>query len=513
VTPPDEPLPVEEPSVLPWVLPWRWAVPLVSVALLLGPLGWFWLSSLTPESYSIMDMGRPDVGGGPGAAHPGHDAAGAGGTSVATLAADPHRRPDVLVTLTARAERFTLGSGRQVDGFTLNGTSPGPTIRARLGQLVEVRLVNASVPEGVTLHWHGVDVPNAADGVAGVTQDAVAVGGSFTYRFVVRQTGTYWYHSHQVSHEQVRGGLLGALLLRPPQAPGGAGTGSPEDVDVVALAHLYGGVRTTNGIEGDVHAAAMPGATARVRVINTDNGPMSVWVGGASFRVVAVDGRDVHGPTPVHDTSVLVTAGGRVDLELTMPGIGTPVRVHLGGPTGLVLGTGTPAAVTQPRPQLDLLSYGTPAPLGFDPTAATRRFEYSIGRRPGFVNGRPGVFWTVNGNLFPDVAMFVVAQGDVVRMRIENHSGEVHPMHLHGHHAVVLSRDGVAASGSPWWVDSLNVENGHSYEIAFVADNPGIWMDHCHNLKHAAEGLVAHLAYQGVTSPFLVGGSAHNAPE
>jgi FtsP/CotA-like multicopper oxidase with cupredoxin domain len=98
-------------------------------------------------------------------------------------------------------------------------------------------------------------------------------------------------------------------------------------------------------------------------------------------------------------------------------------------------------------------------------------------------------------------------------MRVENRSGEVHPMHLHGHHAVVLSRDGVAATGGPWWVDSLNVEHGASYEIALVADNPGIWMDHCHNLQHAAEGLVAHLAYAGVSSPFLVGGPAHNAPE
>jgi FtsP/CotA-like multicopper oxidase with cupredoxin domain len=109
--------------------------------------------------------------------------------------------------------------------------------------------------------------------------------------------------------------------------------------------------------------------------------------------------------------------------------------------------------------------------------------------------------------------MFVVAEHDIVRMRVENHSGDVHPMHLHGHHAVVLSRDGVPSTGSPWWFDSLNVENGESYEIAFVADNPGIWMDHCHNLPHAEEGLVAHLAYEGVTTPFVVGGHAGNSAE
>ncbi|HEX7746149.1 MAG TPA: multicopper oxidase domain-containing protein, partial [Micromonosporaceae bacterium] len=151
--------------------------------------------------------------------------------------------------------------------------------------------------------------------------------------------------------------------------------------------------------------------------------------------------------------------------------------------------------------------------LGFDPDATDRQFEYSIGRRPGFLGGRPGLFWTINGHLFPDVPMFVVREGDVVRMRVSNHSGEVHPMHLHGHHAVVLSRDGAPATGSPWWVDSLNVANGESYEIAFVADNPGIWMDHCHNLPHAADGLVAHLAYEGISSPYLIGGDARNEPE
>jgi FtsP/CotA-like multicopper oxidase with cupredoxin domain len=86
-------------------------------------------------------------------------------------------------------------------------------------------------------------------------------------------------------------------------------------------------------------------------------------------------------------------------------------------------------------------------------------------------------------------------------------------MHLHGHHAVVLSRDGEPATGSPWVVDSLDVAHGTTYEIAFVADNPGLWMDHCHNLPHAADGLVAHLAYTGISTPYLVGGEAGNQPE
>jgi FtsP/CotA-like multicopper oxidase with cupredoxin domain len=173
-----------------------------------------------------------------------------------------------------------------------------------------------------------------------------------------------------------------------------------------------------------------------------------------------------------------------------------------------------PVAVpAEPTKELDLLSYGSPAPLGFDPAKATRHFTYSIGRRAGFAHGKPGLWWTVNGHMWPNVPMFVVSEGDVVRMRIENHSGDVHPMHLHGHHAVVLARDGSPATGSPWWFDSLNVRDGQSFEVAFVADNPGVWMDHCHNLKHAQQGLVTHLMYTGVTEPYRVGGQSGNEPE
>ena len=85
-------------------------------------------------------------------------------------------------------------------------------------------------------------------------------------------------------------GLFGAMVITP-AAPAPA-------VDAVALVHLYDGLRTINGAPGDVPFAAEPGSTVRVRVINTDAGPMPVWVDGAPFRIVAVDGADLHGPRP-----------------------------------------------------------------------------------------------------------------------------------------------------------------------------------------------------------------------
>lgn len=475
-------------------------IALGATAAVLGTIGWFWQDSLLPDAFTVTELGYHDYGGGP--RH-----SGTAATSVDALAPPPAAEPDVATTLIAEQERFELPSGRDVDGFTLNGSSPGPTIQAEQGQLIEVRLVNGSVADGVTLHWHGVDVPAAMDGVSGVTQDAVAVGEEFAYRFYADQAGTFWYHSHQVAHDQVLRGLFGALVVAP------AVETRPVDVDAVGLVHLYDGRRTVNGREGDLRMAAAPGDRVRARVVNTDAGPMQVWIDGAPFRLTAIDATDVNGPTEVEDLAVTVTAGGRADLEFTLPDDGAAVRVELGGTSALVFGAADSERSLVPEATLDPLHYGVPADLGFDPDAADREFRFDIGRRPGFVDGKPGIWWTVNGGLFPDVPMFMVAAGDVVIMRITNDSGEVHPMHLHGHHAVVLSRNGIASDGSPWWIDSLDVGDDEVFEIAFVADNPGIWMDHCHNLPHADEGLTAHLMYDGVTTPFEVGGPQRNDPE
>jgi FtsP/CotA-like multicopper oxidase with cupredoxin domain len=499
----------------------RAALPLLAALAVVLPLGWMWASSFAPSIYSATDTGYVDDGGAslPGG-HEGHGGNGAdrgtGGVPVASLTGDVGGPADVAVTLVARQERFRLASGEEVDGYTLNGTSPGPTLHVPQDRLLEVRLVNESVPGGTTVHWHGVAVPNADDGVAGVTQDAVPLGGSHTYRFRPDRAGTFWYHAHQLSHDQVERGLLGALVVDPPAAPVTSGVEAPPSgpvTDVVALTHLYAGRRTVAGRTGDVPVDAVPEVPVRVRVVNTDNGPVRVWVDGGPFRVLAVDGNDLHEPGPLSGTSVDVTAGGRADLEVVPPA-GGALRVEIGGSSALLVGPAgapAPAPARQPSAALDLLRYGTPAPLGFDPGAAVRTFEYAVGRRPGFVDGRPGLWWTVNGHLFPDLPMFTVVQGDVVRMRVSNSSGEVHPMHLHGHRIVVLARNGEPAVGSPWWVDSLNVGDGESYDVAFVADNPGIWSDHCHNLKHAEDGLIVHLMYAGVTPSYRIGGD--NAPE
>ncbi|AWB94710.1 copper oxidase [Agromyces badenianii] len=497
----------------------RCAVVGVAVTTALGAGALAWNSTLLGE-YSVMTMGGghdamshgEHGANGPGAAEASGTAGTTGDASVTSLTADPERPADVRVELVARQGTVEVPGGRSIEGYTVNGVSPGPEIRARQGDLIEVEFANESVTDGATLHWHGIDVPNAADGVAGITQDAVPVGGRHVYRFEATDAGTYWYHSHQVSHVQVERGLLGAIVVEPASTE----PADAVELDATALLHVYGGQHTLNGRVADERVDAPPGATVRVRVINTDQGTASVW-SATPFRVVAVDGHEVHEPGEVDGQRVLIPAGGRADVAVQAPTRGA-VRLHVGGARSMLIGDpSAPEAsappVSQPPKTLDLLAYGTPTPLAFDAAAPDRSYDYVIARRFGVIDGRPGNFWTINGRMFPDVPMFDVAEGDVVVMHLRNDSGDVHPMHLHGHHVVVLSRDGVAASGSPWVVDSLDVRPGEAYDIAFVADNPGIWSDHCHTLPHAVDGLVAHVMYEGVTTPFTINGEAGNRPE
>ena len=362
---------------------------------------------------------------------------------------------------------------------------------------------------GVTIHWHGVDVPNAEDGVAGVTQDAVAPGESYTYRFRADDAGTFWYHSHQVGSNAVRRGLFGAFVVEP---AGGVADGA---VDLALVAHDFDGIQTLNGRDGAQRREVEPGTPVRLRLVNTDNTPRRFALVGVPFRVAAIDGTELNEPPTIERRALVLAAGGRYDVAFTMPQSPVELGIEAGDPAIALSPDGRGRRLApMPEQTFDPLDYGRPAATPFDLSSRfDRHFKLVIGRKPGFFDGGPGFQWTLNGGIYPDVPVFVVEEGDLVRMTISNDSGGLHPMHLHGHHMLVLSRDGRPSTGSPWWVDTLDVRDGERYELAFRADNPGLWMDHCHNLRHAAQGLTMHIAYAGVHTPFLAGGPADNHPE
>ncbi|MEV8516822.1 multicopper oxidase family protein [Dactylosporangium sp. NPDC051484] len=496
---------------------WRGAArAAVGVALVAAVAVGLSVASVLPARSSMTGgaLGAVDTGGGSAAGHQHHggisvtDLTGTDPTGTANGGDGPVRR----FTLTAQETTLLLDSGMPVTAWTFNGDTPGPQLVVRQGELVEVTLVNRLPGVGVTVHWHGVDVPNAMDGVAGVTQDAVAPGASFVYRFRALRAGTYWYHSHEMSSVQVRRGLFGALVVMPGDAPS-----HDDTLDETALRHTWGGEDgvATLGLASGVQRRPVPaGRQVRLRLVNTDGDPATFTLTGAPVRVAAIDGADVHEPGVLPGVRILVGGGSRYDLVFTMPD--GPVTLRADGP-GIVYsphGDAGPDRGTAVPAVLDPARYGSPAGTPFGTGSRfDRRFTLRLDERLGFYDGRPSVRYTLNDATFPDVPMLMVSEGDLVEVTYVNRTGQHHPMHLHGHHMLVLSRDGRATSGSPWWADTLDVGPGETYRVAFRADNPGVWMDHCHNLEHAASGMILHLGYAGVTSPFLIGSGTVNHPE
>lgn len=485
-------------------------------------------NSRHPDRMSMM-AGEMDFGGGVipaayayAAGHSAHHGHGSGDgvepISVLDLAGPRDGVPDKRFVLTAEEKEVRLGSGAVVRAWTYNGTIPGPELRVRQGDLVEVTLTNRNIADGVTIHWHGLNVPNREDGVAGVTQDAVMPGESYTYRFRAEQRGTYWYHTHQRSYEGVGKGLFGALIVEPRDEE------PAETTDMTVAAHYWRteGSRFPVFALGDadtpVRRRVAAGERVRLRLINTEGDPVIFRVAGTPFRVAAIDGNEVNEPTDLENVALQVAGGGRYDVVFAMPE--RPVLLVAegfeGGVAEMVLdgdGTGPLPEVIE-GPLFDPAAYGSPAPLPFDPDAPfDRRFVMEFDSKLGFYDGAFKLSYTINGRLFPETPMLMVEEGDLVEVTFINRSAAHHPMHPHGHHMLVLERNGRPVTGSPWLTDTLNVGPGETYRVAFLADNPGIWMDHCHNLQHASVGMTMHLAYVGVTTPFEIGRLSANHPE
>jgi FtsP/CotA-like multicopper oxidase with cupredoxin domain len=482
----------------------------------------------------------------PEAVNMGPAVAGAPPVSLTSLVEPPGPQPVKRFTLTAEVAQI---NGQAA--WTYNGTVPGPELRVTEGDRVRVTLINR-LPAATSIHWHGLRLPNAEDGVAGVTQDAVAPGGTFTYEFVVQDPGTYWYHSHQDTLHQIPLGLYGVLVVAPRQGPA-------YDRDyAVAFGQVGAGAGIlANGAVDGLHLAARPGDLVRLRLINAalidmPGTPEDVALIGAPYTVIALDGHDLHDPAPLGPQVLPVGTGQRYDLVFRMPA-GGQVRLVVAGPLtqaeaeaagnaaqgpaaafargiataifggskirhaeSVTLGDGPAPALSDLAnlPAFDLTRHGTPTP---DPVADRTSFDVSqdlrITATPGFRDGAFENLQLLNGQTSPNTAPILVRPGQVVRLRFVNETDEYHPMHLHGHIFAVISKNGQRITGSPVHLDSILVAPHETWEVAFLADNPGLWMLHCHVLIHAAYGLMTMVDYVGVTTPYTMGTRSGNMPE
>jgi FtsP/CotA-like multicopper oxidase with cupredoxin domain len=401
---------------------------------------------------------------------------------------------------------------------------PGPELRFRQGERLRIDVENALAQE-TTVHWHGIRLPNAMDGVPHLTQPPIAAnGGRFVYEFDLPDAGTYWYHPHLGEGEQLGRGLYGALIVeerdRPPVDRDLAWVLSdwrldrearvrPDFGNAMDASHAgrIGNTVTLNGVVPDFFPVRA-GERLRLRLINAS----SARIYGLNFEghepwVIALDGHPV---TPHWFQRVVLGPGMRADVILDCTAApGSLHRVvddfYRGRAYELLkmrYGDEKPLRQAfEPAPRL------APNPVK-EPDASAQRHRIVLGG--GMMGAMPsqrehkGVFWTVNGKAMRGAAMrgeamhhgghddpplLALKLGQSCVVELVNETAWHHPMHLHGHVFRVLSKNGKEVLPRQW-ADTVLLDPDSRAEIAFVADNPGSWMLHCHVLEHQASGMM-----------------------
>ena len=216
--------------------------------------------------------------------------------------------------LTASEVSWEVAPGDVRQAMAYNGMVPGPTIRVALGDRVRVVLHN-QLTESTAMHLHGLIVPNAMDGLAGVTQPLILPGETFTYEFTVRNAGSHMYHSHMNATVQVPGGLLGAFIVDGGNEPAVA----QDDVMILNDGPL-GYTLNGKGFPATHPIVAKPGEVVRIRYMNEGLQIHPMHLHGLVQTVIAVDGNPV--PQRYQQDTVLVAPGQRVDVLVTASELG-----------------------------------------------------------------------------------------------------------------------------------------------------------------------------------------------
>jgi FtsP/CotA-like multicopper oxidase with cupredoxin domain len=378
----------------------------------------------------------------------------------------------------ARDGATSAVSGGKASGSLLGyeGTVPGPLLRAKRGQEFNVRLFN-ELAEPTSLHWHGVRLANAMDGVPDLTQPQIGPGASFDYRFHAPDAGTFWYHAH--SFEQLDRGLYGALIVE-----------EPEPVDADRDVALVLGVPPEAGqlpqelvlVNGTVRPdiPVRLGERLRLRLINATRARgISLRLEGHAPWVMAIDGQPAE-PFLARESRVGLAPGSRVDLFLdATASVGATASLLTGvqeeHPIARLIYQEGGQAPARPRSQ--------PLPLPGNPLPA--RIDLKSALRADLTLGGAATASEMPRSATP---LFTVRRGRAVSLAIHNPSSHPHVVHVHGHHFRLLDR--LDDGWKPYWLDTLVVSEP-TERIAFVADNPGKWLIACQMLDRKEAGTAA----------------------
>ncbi|WP_405629322.1 multicopper oxidase domain-containing protein [Streptomyces sp. NBC_01174] len=452
------------------------------------------------------------------------------------------------VSLTAAASRLDLGGGLTVPTWAYGDRLPGEAIRITAGDTLELALAN-HLTQSTTMHWHGLSIRNDMDGVPALTQQPVKAGADFTYRFAVTHPGTHWIHPH--SGVQLDRGLYAPLIVEDPEEPlaydkewvvvlddwlDGVDGSTPDAVldeltkgrgaahdaaghDSARAGRAEGPSRLLEGARSDLlggHAGdvayphylvngrrsedpsvfeARPGDRIRLRVINAGGDTaFRLALGGHRMTVTHTDG------FPVRHTetdALLLGMGERYDVLVTA-GDGvfplTALAEGKGASALAVLRTGTgalpPASVRPAELDGELVTADRLAP---DESVALAEREPDRTVRITLTGSMAAYDWGFDGKSYDPAARSPVRAGERVRLVFTNRTAMWHPLHLHGHTFALAGTGQGAGPGAR--KDTAAILPGRTLTVDFDADNPGLWMLHCHNVYHAEAGMMTVLGY------------------
>lgn len=289
------------------------------------------------------------------------------------------------------------------------------------------------------------------------------------------------------------------------------------------MKELYN-IYTVNGKSGDLIQPlnVSEGDIVKLRFINAGYRTHGIHIPGQIIRVASTDGQAIQGAGELQDEIIEIAPGERYDVVFTVntqddfyidfhddnlynDQMKIPVRV-IGG-SGTVIQEDKDINL----PVFDLLSYGAYSTGKFSLGQSydvEQYIELNTDTKDGTLK------YTINGETFDELQPITVTTGNLVKITYENKSQVDHPMHLHGHFFQVLSKNDEVYTGAPIMKDTLLIKPGEKYVIAFKADNPGNWVYHCHELHHAAGGMMQKIVYSDYTSNYTPDpGNDYNNPE
>lgn len=425
-----------------------------------------------------------------------------------------------------------LGPGYAAEPALLyGGTLPGPILRATVGDTLRVRFTNQLGTKTI-LHTHGQPLRLGMDGVPAISRPEIANGQEFVYEYKNLAAGTYWYHPHSKEHSQLNSGMYGVLIVDPPSTQPDPVTDLDEVIvlddwdSTVTGGSFYGHLINGKTSEGQTALSVQTGQKVRLRLVNASaRSNYIIALDGHQMSVTHKDGNRVQ---PFLTDAIPIGIGERYDVivDCNNPGVWSLAASSLQNRnfnlvrsvlryTGQTAPDPAPSTVPTNLSSGALLNYSQLASFYPSPITATpdRTYPVALSVLPAPGGGQ----WFINGEAYPAVTPMQVTYGETIQLNLTTTTpspNHVHPMHMHGHfvrlmgtaggttHAPLMDTILIMPSGQP----------GDTWSAQWVADNPGSWLYHCHEMMHMSRGMMALVNYTGDYDNDTIPDASDNEP-